>query len=66
MIENYAPGVIDRLDLGYEVLKQVHPSVIFASVKGYGSFGPYADYLAYDMCAQAAAGTFSMTGAASA
>ena len=64
VIENYAPGVIDRLDLGYEVLKQVHPSVIFASVKGYGSFGPYADYLAYDMCAQAAAGTFSMTGAA--
>jgi len=62
VIENYAPGVIDRLDIGYEILKEVHPSVIFASVKGYGSFGPYSGYLAYDMCAQAAAGTFSMTG----
>ena len=64
VIENYAPGVIERLDLGYAVLKAVHPSVIYASVKGYGSDGPYKDYLAYDMCAQAAAGTFSITGQA--
>lgn len=63
VIENYAPGVIERLDLGYDVLTAAHPSVIYASVKGYGSSGPYSQYLAYDMCAQAAAGTFSMTGA---
>lgn len=62
VIENYAPGVTERLDLDYEALKSVHPSVIYASVKGYGSEGPYKDYLAYDMCAQAAAGTFSITG----
>jgi crotonobetainyl-CoA:carnitine CoA-transferase CaiB-like acyl-CoA transferase len=64
VMENYAPGVIERLDLGYDVMKAVHPSVIYASVKGYGSDGPYKDYLAYDMCAQAAAGTFSITGQA--
>ncbi len=62
MIENYAPGVIERLDLEYETIKKVHPSIIYAQVKGYGSTGPYSDYLAYDMCAQAAAGTFSITG----
>ena len=62
VMENYAPGVAERLGLDYEILKSVHPTVIFASVKGYGSDGPYKDYLAYDMCAQAAAGTFSITG----
>ncbi len=62
LIENYAPGAIGRLDLEYETIKKVHSSVIYAQVKGYGSSGPYAKYLAYDMCAQAAAGTFSITG----
>ena len=62
VMENYAPGVTERLGLDYETFKSVNPSIIFASVKGYGSDGPYANYLAYDMCAQAAAGTFSMTG----
>ena len=61
-VENYAPGVVERLGLEYETLKQVHPSVIYAQVKGYGNDGPYSKYLAYDMCAQAAAGTFSITG----
>ncbi|MBK7952289.1 MAG: CoA transferase [Deltaproteobacteria bacterium] len=61
-VENYGPGVIERLDLEYETLRKVHPSIIYAQVKGYGSDGPYSKYLAYDMCAQAAAGTFSITG----
>ena len=64
VMENYAPGVTERLGLDYETFKSVNPSIIYASVKGYGSDGPYANYLAYDMCAQAAAGTFSMTGQA--
>jgi crotonobetainyl-CoA:carnitine CoA-transferase CaiB-like acyl-CoA transferase len=62
MIENYAPGVTERLDIGYDAIRAVHSELIYASVKGYGSDGPYAEYLAYDMCAQAAAGTFSITG----
>lgn len=61
-VENYGPGVIERLDLEYETLKRIHPGVIYAQVKGYGNDGPYSKYLAYDMCAQAAAGTFSITG----
>ncbi len=61
-IENYGPGVIERLDLEYETLARVHPAIIYAQIKGYGLDGPYSKYLAYDMCAQAAAGTFSVTG----
>jgi len=61
-IENYGPGVIDRLDIGYETLKAVHPPIIYAQIKGFGLSGPYSSYLAYDMSAQAAAGTFSVTG----
>lgn len=63
-VENYSPGAVERLGLGYETLKKIHPSVIYAQVKGYGNDGPYSKYLAYDMSAQAAAGTFSVTGPA--
>ena len=61
-VENYGPGVVERLDLGYERLRAVHPSLIYAQVKGFGSSGPYAGYKSYDMVAQAAAGAFSVTG----
>ena len=61
-VENYGPGAIERLDIGYQTLAAVHPAVIYAQIKGFGLSGPYADYLAYDMSAQAAAGTFSVTG----
>ena len=55
-VENYGPGVIERLDLSYERLKAVHPTIIYAQIKGFGTSGPYAGYLAYDVSAQAAAG----------
>ena len=61
-IENYGPGVVERLDLTYERLSAVHPALIYAQVKGFGSSGPYAAYKSYDMIAQAAAGAFSITG----
>ena len=63
-IENYGPGVIEKLNLGYEVLKAVKPDIIYARIKGFGLDGPWADYKCYDMVAQAAAGTFSVTGEA--
>ncbi len=63
-VENYGPGVTERFDLGYEALSAVHPGLIHAQIKGYGLTGPYAKFLAYDMSAQAAAGTFSVTGPA--
>jgi formyl-CoA transferase len=62
IVENFGPGVITKLRLDYDSIKEIHPSVIFASVKGFGSFGPYADYKCFDMVAQAAAGAFSVTG----
>ncbi|MAE97229.1 MAG: formyl-CoA transferase [Deltaproteobacteria bacterium] len=61
-IENYGPGVVERLDLEYETLKALHPGLIYAQIKGFGSSGPYADFKSYDMIAQAAAGAFSVTG----
>ena len=63
-VENYGPGVIERLELDYETLKAVHPGLIYARLKGFGTSGPYADFKSYDMIAQAAAGAFSVTGEA--
>ena len=61
-VENYGPGVIERLELGYETLKAVNPQLIYARLKGFGLSGPWADYKCYDMVAQSAAGAFSITG----
>jgi formyl-CoA transferase len=62
VIENFGPGVVEKFDLGYETLKSVHPAVIFVQIKGFGIDGPYADYKAYDMVAQASSGAISVTG----
>jgi formyl-CoA transferase len=61
-VENYGPGVIESLDIGYERLKELNPGLIFARIKGYGLDGPYAAYKCFDPLAQAAAGAFSITG----
>ena len=61
-IENYGPGVIEKLDLGYDVMKALNPSIIYARIKGFGLDGRWSDYKCYDMVAQAAAAAFSITG----
>jgi crotonobetainyl-CoA:carnitine CoA-transferase CaiB-like acyl-CoA transferase len=61
-IENLAPGTIERLGLGYDVLKEINPGIIYAQVKGFGEGSPYEKSLAFDMIAQAAGGTMSVTG----
>lgn len=61
-IENYGPGVVEKLDIGYDTIKAVHPGVIYAQIKGFGLTGPYAKYKCFDMVAQAAAGALSITG----
>ncbi len=63
-VENYGPGVVERLDIGYEALREVNPGLIYARLKGFGTTGPRAGYKSFDMVAQAAAGAFSVTGEA--
>ncbi len=60
--ENLAPGTIERLGLGYDVLKAINPGIIYCQVKGFGEGSPYEKSLAFDMIAQAAGGTMSVTG----
>jgi crotonobetainyl-CoA:carnitine CoA-transferase CaiB-like acyl-CoA transferase len=62
MIENFAPGAIERLGLSYDEVKAINPGIIYAQVKGFGEGSPFEKNLAFDMIAQAAGGTFSVTG----
>ncbi|MBH67114.1 MAG: formyl-CoA transferase [Rhodospirillaceae bacterium] len=62
MMENFAPGAIERLGLSYEEAKKINPGIIYAQVKGFGEGSPFEKNLAFDMIAQACGGTFSVTG----
>lgn len=61
-VENYGPGVVEKLDIGYDVMRRENPQLIYARIKGFGTSGPRADYKCMDMVAQAAAGAMSITG----
>jgi len=62
LIENYRPGVLDRLGLGYERIKELNPKVIYASGSGYGSDGPYSHLPGQDLLLQAISGLGANTG----
>lgn len=62
VLENFRPDVMDRLGLGYEELKKVNPRIIYASISGFGTSGPYTRRPAYDVIAQAMGGIMSMVG----
>jgi formyl-CoA transferase len=62
MVENFAPGAIERLGLGYEAVRAVNPGIIYAQLKGFGAGGPHEKSLAFDMIAQATGGVMSITG----
>jgi itaconate CoA-transferase len=64
LVQNLAPGAADRLGLGYEDLKGVHPRLIVCDISGYGNSGPYADKKAYDLLIQSESGFLSVTGTA--
>jgi crotonobetainyl-CoA:carnitine CoA-transferase CaiB-like acyl-CoA transferase len=62
LVENYRPDVMDRLGLGYLVLSQLNPRLIYCGISGFGKTGPYSLWPAYDQIAQGMSGLMSVTG----
>jgi crotonobetainyl-CoA:carnitine CoA-transferase CaiB-like acyl-CoA transferase len=62
LLENFAPGVMDRLGVGFRVLHEINPRLVYASGSGYGLSGPDRDNLAMDLTIQAVSGLISVTG----
>ena len=62
VVSNFAPGVMEKLGIGYDVLSKVNPKLVYAENTGFGKGGPYSNYLSMDACAKAVGGTFSTTG----
>lgn len=63
-VENFRPGVTDRLGLGYDELRRHNPALVYCSITGYGQSGPYAQRGAFDVTVQAISGVMSVTGEA--
>lgn len=64
LLENFAAGTMDRLGLGWEVMREINPRLVYGSATGYGLSGPDRDMLAMDHTVQAASGLMSITGEA--
>ena len=62
LVENFRPGVMDRLGLGYDVLKEINPGLVYGAITGFGPGGPYRDRPAFDFIAQAMSGFMSLNG----
>ena len=62
LVENYRPGVMDALGLGFDALRAVNPRLIYASISGYGQTGPDRDKGGFDLIAQGISGIMSVTG----
>ena len=64
VVENYAPGRMERFGLGYDVLREANPRVVYATIKGFGTYGPNADIKSFEHIAQAMGGAMSANGEA--
>ena len=62
MMENFGPGVLERLGFTWEKIHEINPKIVVGSIKGFGSSGPYAEFKAYENVAQAMGGAMSTTG----
>ncbi|MGD8189891.1 CaiB/BaiF CoA transferase family protein [Brevibacillus ginsengisoli] len=65
VVQNFKAGTLDKMGLGYEVLKSINPRIILASISGFGQTGPYSDHPGYDFIIQAMSGLMSITGSPS-
>ena len=63
LLENYRPGVMEKLGLGYDELRKENPGLIYGALSGFGSYGPYARRPGYDIISQSMGGLMSVTGA---
>ncbi|MBQ9858465.1 MAG: CoA transferase, partial [Oscillospiraceae bacterium] len=62
VVENYRPGVMEKLGLGYEDLRKINPGIVYGCVSGFGHYGPYSKRAGYDIIGQAMSGLMSTTG----
>lgn len=62
VVENYRPGTMEKLGLGYDALREVNPRIVYGAVSGFGHYGPYKDRPGYDIIGQAMGGMMSTTG----
>jgi crotonobetainyl-CoA:carnitine CoA-transferase CaiB-like acyl-CoA transferase len=62
VVNNFTVGTMENLGLDYNVLKEVNPKIIYASITGFGTYGPYKDYPCFDIVAQATGGLMGVTG----
>lgn len=62
LVENFVPGTLDRFNMDYESLRKVNPKLIYLSISGYGSTGPYVNRGGYDVISSSLGGLLSITG----
>ena len=62
LVENFSPGALDRLGLGYKVLSKINKRLIYSTIKGFGTYGPYSEFKSFEPIAQAMGGAMCATG----